>query len=70
MSMNGKRDGFALEDFKACARTASLKRGRAEAILEEVRAAVRRWPEFADLARVFPAQRAAIQRALRLDLTA
>lgn len=48
MSMNGKRDGFTPEDFKACARVASMKRGRERAIVDEVRAAVRRWPEFAD----------------------
>src|SRR5690606_17866980 len=44
MSLNGKRDGFTLEDFRACADTAGMKRGRAETIVEEVVAAVRRWP--------------------------
>ena len=48
MSMNGKRDGFILEDFKSCAKTALMIRGRSEAIIEEVRNAVKRWPEFAD----------------------
>lgn len=47
MTMNGKREDFTLEDFKACASTASLKRGRAQAILEEVQQTVTRWPEFA-----------------------
>ena len=47
MSLNGKRDGFGREDFRACARNASLKRGRADEILEEVMVAVRRWPGFA-----------------------
>ena len=46
MSMNGKRDGFALDDFKAVARAASMKRGRAREILGEVAAAVSRWREF------------------------
>src|SRR5690606_16506731 len=36
MSMNGKRDGFTVEDFRAFAATASMKRGRAETILAEV----------------------------------
>ncbi len=30
MTMNGKRDNFTLEDFNACAKTASMKRGRAQ----------------------------------------
>ena len=47
MSLNGKRDGFVGHDFVACARNASMKRGRAFDILGQVREAVRRWPEFA-----------------------
>ncbi len=68
MTMNGKQDDFTREDFKACARTASLKRGRAEAILEEVRAAVSRWPEFAERAGVEETQRGQIQRNLRTEI--
>jgi serine/threonine-protein kinase HipA len=52
MTCNGKRDGFVWADFRACAKSGSLKRGRAQTILEEVRAAVRRWPEFAGQAGV------------------
>ncbi|MDA8137146.1 MAG: HipA domain-containing protein [Desulfobacteraceae bacterium] len=66
MALNGKRDGFLLEDFQACARAATLKRGRAEAIIEEVRQAVSRWPEFADLAGVPAAWRDRIYQTLRL----
>ena len=47
MTINGKFDGFGIDDFKACAKVAGLKRGRAEAILEQVGVAVRRWPSFA-----------------------
>ncbi len=50
MTINGKREDFTLEDFRACARTAMLKRGRDRAILEDVVEAVRRWPEFAEKA--------------------
>lgn len=50
MSCNGKREGFELADLRACARNASMKRGRAEAILAEVNAAVAEWPRFADCA--------------------
>lgn len=47
MSMNGKRRNFRLEDFIACARSSSLKRGIAKEILGEVRAAVSDWSRFA-----------------------
>ena len=67
MSMNGKRDQFVLDDFRECARTVSMKRGRAESILEAVTAAVRRWPEFAAQAEVLPRWREAIRQQHRLD---
>jgi serine/threonine-protein kinase HipA len=67
MTMNGKRDGFTLDDFKACAQSASMKRGRSETILAEVRAVVARWRDYADEARVNPAQRDRIQAALRVE---
>ena len=67
MTMNGKRDGFILDDFKACAQSASMKRGRAETIIAEVRDVVARWRDYADEARVNPAQRDKIQAALRLE---
>jgi len=52
MTMNGKRDGFTLADFEACAKSAQMKRGRAAVILDEVRAAVESWPECAAVAGV------------------
>ena len=67
MTMNGKRSGFALEDFKACANSVSMKRGRAETIIDEVRDVVARWRDYADEARVNPEQRDQIQAALRLE---
>jgi serine/threonine-protein kinase HipA len=67
MTMNNKRSGFALEDFKACANSASMKRGRAEKIIDEVRAVVARWRDYADASRVNPAQRDKIQAVLRLE---
>ena len=68
MSINGKRDGFSVEDFRACAKSALMKRGRAETIVDEVRAAVARWPEYAGKARVTDVWREQIQRNLRLTL--
>ena len=67
MTMNGKRDGFTLADFRACAKSALMKRGRAETILQEVRAAASRWPEFAEQAKVLAAWHKEIQRHLRTD---
>ena len=68
MTMNGKRDGFTMADFRACAKSAVMKRGRAEAIVEQVRAAVAKWPEFAEQAQVMDAWRKVIKRNLRMDL--
>jgi serine/threonine-protein kinase HipA len=68
MTLNGKRDGFAMADIRAAARSATMKRGRAEAIVDAVRSAVRRWPEFAAAGRVPDAVRDRIQRVHRLDL--
>ena len=67
MTINGKRDGFTREDFRTCAATVGLKRGRAETLLDEVRAAVQRWPEHAARAGVWPAQRDQIRSTLRLE---
>ena len=52
MSLAGKRDGFTLDDLKAVAANASMKRGRAEKIAREVTSAVTRWREFAAAAGV------------------
>jgi serine/threonine-protein kinase HipA len=66
MTMNGKRDHFTLEDFNACARTASMKRGRAAKILAEVQATVAQWPSFAETAGVPDVVREKVQRTLNL----
>ena len=66
MTLNGKRDDFTLADFRACAKTAMLKRGRDKAILQEVCDAVARWPEFAKQAAVPDVQRKQIGRTHRL----
>jgi serine/threonine-protein kinase HipA len=66
MTLNGKRDGFVLEDFEACAKAAVMKRGRAEKIIAEVQTAVQRWPEFAAEARLADEWRDKIQKTHRL----
>jgi serine/threonine-protein kinase HipA len=68
MTMNGKQDGFTLADFRACAKTAAMKRGRAEALIEEVRSAVAKWPDYAEQAQVARHWQKQIQRSHRLEL--
>ena len=70
MALNGKRDGFGLADFDACAKSAVMKRGRAQAILAEVQAAVERWPEFAAEAGLTEQVREKIRLAHRLTFRA
>jgi len=67
MTVNGKRDGFTMEDFEACARAALMKRGRAKTILEEVSSVVERWPEFAREAKVSDDWLRQIQKNQRLS---
>jgi serine/threonine-protein kinase HipA len=52
MSINGKRDDFTVADLEQTAAIAGLKRGSPRRILDEVIAAVERWPEFAAAARI------------------
>jgi serine/threonine-protein kinase HipA len=66
MTMNGKRDNFTMEDFNACAKAASMKRGRAAKIVAEVQATVSKWGSFAEKAGVPDEVREKIQRTLNL----
>ncbi len=47
MTINGLRDGFAVEDLRQVADVAALKRGVADRVLAEVTEAVDAWPELA-----------------------
>ncbi len=70
MSLNGKRDHFILNDFKACAKNASIKRGKAEEIIQQVHAAILQWKDFAEDAGVPDGIADKIQRTHRLQLLA
>ncbi len=67
MTLNGKRDNFVLDDFRACAKAASMKRGRAEVIIKEVQDTVARWRSYAEEAGVPADTGDRIQRVLRLE---
>jgi serine/threonine-protein kinase HipA len=68
MTLNGKRFDFVLDDFKACAKAASMKRGRAEAIIKEVQETVSHWRSYAEEEGVPVEVRDKIQRVLRLKV--
>ena len=70
MSMSGKRDGFTRADFEECGRVAPLAKGRAVRILDEIRAVVAAWTEYATHAGVAEDHIQRIAPALRIELPA
>ena len=68
MSLNGKRDDFTIDDFKACAKNVSMKRGRAEEIVHQVQTAVLQWQQFADISGVAAAVADGISKTLRTGI--
>lgn len=50
MSMNGKTEGFSLEDFYACGKHMNLTKRKVEKIITEVQSAVREWEACAEWA--------------------
>jgi serine/threonine-protein kinase HipA len=67
MTMNGKREGFTLEDFKNCARIALLKRGQEKLIIADVLDVVTRWREYAKQAGIPTQTSENIYKTLRLS---
>ncbi len=70
MSMNGKRDGFTMEDFAACGRKAALPQGRAHRIVADVTAVVSEWTSYAERVDVSAELTRAISATLRLRFDA
>lgn len=66
MTMNGKRDDFTMDDFRACAKLASMKRGRAEMIVKEVQEVVANWKHYAGEAGLPKRTQQQIEQTLRL----
>jgi len=67
MTIHGKRDDFLRADLRAAGKSAGLKQGRADALLEQVLAAVELWPDHAAEAGVPEAVATRIRAAHRLD---
>lgn len=65
MSLHTKREDFDAEDLLAFAEGAGVKKGRAKDLLQRVRTAIRKWPEFAAEAGVPADQIQAIASAHR-----
>ncbi|HVY77880.1 MAG TPA: HipA domain-containing protein [Solirubrobacterales bacterium] len=68
MSLNGKRDGFELDDFVQCAEVVSMQRRRALAIVDEVAGAIADWPAHAAGAKVPESRAVEIGDTFRLEL--
>jgi len=68
MTMNGKQDDFTLTDFKTTAKSALMKRGRAETILREVTDIVSQWPTYANQANTPKAWTKQIAQTHRLNI--
>lgn len=68
MSINGKRDGFTIEDLRRVAEVASMKQGSAEEILARVIETVEKWPEWAAKAGIDENRAAWIGHTHRLAL--
>jgi serine/threonine-protein kinase HipA len=67
MTMNGKREGFALTDFRASAQAATLARTAPRRILDEVLTVVSRWPDYASRVGVDEEHTRRIAGSLRLS---
>ncbi len=67
MSMNGKREGFTMEDFKQCAKLALMKRGQEKLIVSEILDVVSNWRDYAKNVDLPKQTTDKIYHALRLD---
>lgn len=70
MSLNGKRDGFALGDLVRFGVFCGMKPRKAEALIREIGTHVEDWPAYAEKAGVPESTAAAIHRAMRREILA
>lgn len=66
MSVNGKRRDHTRQDLIACARAFSIPPRKANAIIEDVRAAVSRWPQLCRELDVEPELASMVNNTLRV----
>jgi serine/threonine-protein kinase HipA len=69
MSLADRRDGFTVEDFRQVGRVATLKRGQAQRIVNEVSAVVSEWPRYAEAVDVDDDDIRRITPTLRLNMS-
>jgi serine/threonine-protein kinase HipA len=69
MTVNGKRDGFTVDDLVACGRAGGVQGRRIRRLLQQVHDAVRRWQDFARTTEVRPDWADQIATTHRLDLS-
>lgn len=69
MSLAGKRDGFTLKDLEDGGKVAGLSKRAVRQIIDEVKASVGRWRQFAKEAEVRPNFINDIEAAQRLDIS-
>ncbi len=70
MSVNGKRDGFVLDDLLALATVGGIKKTKAHAMLREISEAVLGWKCFAQSSGIPESDATRIERTFRRDLLA
>lgn len=68
MSLNGRRDGFTLEDLIDFGAHCGFKRRKALGLVADIAERVRDWPTYADAAGVHEPDAARIGKALRYEL--
>ena len=65
MSLNGKTDGFGLDDLLTFGKFSDLKTAETKAIIADISAAIVRWGEFANIAGVSDAMASKARVAFR-----
>ena len=68
MSINGKRDGFVLEDLMALATLGGIKPRRARILIRQVRDSVDNWPAYVEAAGVDAQMAAQVRQTHRLSI--
>lgn len=68
MSVNGKRDGFTIEDLIELGLKADLNKAKCKKIVNEVKEVLLKWNSYAEIAKVPVSHIEKVQKGLRLNL--